>query len=515
MPPHDGTGRRAGRWDELPGGQEPGTPGGERGASTGRWRFVARHGLWDDAQHGAADHARRVITERGIDLVRMSFPDIHGVLRGKTLTVDTFAEHALRDGHTVPSTLILKDTSGRTAFPVFRAGAGIGMPELTGVADIVLVPDPATFRVLPWAPRTAWVLCDIFFPDGRPVTLSPRHLYRALLAEAAARGYGFVAGLEVEFHVFRIEDPMLDPGHAGWPGEPPRVRLLSHGYQLVAEDRIDQLDDVVQLICGTATGLGLPLRSIELELGPSQLEATFAPQQGLAAADTMVLFRSAVKQVCRRHGYHATFMCRPNLPSVASSGWHLHQSLRDQEAGTNAFTPSGPQATLSETGRRFLGGLLAHAAAAMVFTTPTINGYKRYRPYSLAPDRVVWGVDNKGAMVRVISGPDEPGTRLENRCAEPAANPYLAMASQLASGLDGLDRHLDPGDPTDEPYDSAAPKLPASLDEAVRALEADKVLATYLGKDLVDHVTVIKRAEIARFAAAVTDWEHREYFDLF
>src|SRR5271165_7292464 len=143
----------------------------------------------------------------------------------------------------------------------------------------------------------------------------------------------------------------------------------------------------------------------------------------------MMLFRSAVKQICRRQGYHASFMCRPKVANVMSSGWHLHQSLIDTRSNTNAFAAPDEE-LLSRTGRSFLAGLLSHARAAAAFTTPTINGYKRYRGYSLAPDRVIWGRANRGVMVRVLGAPGKEETRLENRVGEPAANPYLYMASQ-------------------------------------------------------------------------------------
>jgi glutamine synthetase len=146
----------------------------------------------------------------------------------------------------------------------------------------------------------------------------------------------------------------------------------------------------------------------------------------------MVLFRSAVKHIARRHGYHATFMCRPKLPNVFASGWHLHQSLVSRAGGENAFMAKDGGEALSPFGRAYLAGLLQHARASTVFTTPTINGYKRYRAYSLAPDRAIWGRDNRGVMIRVLGGAGDSATRLENRIGEPAANPYLYMASQIS-----------------------------------------------------------------------------------
>jgi glutamine synthetase len=228
----------------------------------------------------------------------------------------------------------------------------------------------------------------------------------------------------------------------------------------------------------------------------------------------MMLFRSAVKQVCRRQGYHASFMCRPKLPNVMSSGWHLHQSLRDRHTGANAFMPEG-DAPLSPLGRHYLAGLLAHARGAAVFTTPTVNGYKRYRPYTLAPDRVIWGRDNRGVMLRVIGGAGDPATRIENRVGEPSANPYLYLASQIVCGLDGIERRLEPGPSADTPYETSAPLLPRSLEEALLALRDNACLAAGMGEGFVDYVLRIKQGELARYQSEVTDWEHREYFELY
>lgn len=447
---------------------------------------------------------------RGLKAVRFSFADQHGVLRGKTLS-SSAAEAAMERGVTVTSTLLLKDTSHKTVFAAFTPGAGVGIPEMQGAADIMMVPDASTFRVLPWAPDTGWFLCDLHFPDGRPVLFDTRALLKGAVNKLAAAGYEFVAGLEVEFHVFRIRDPRLQPADAGQPGNPPEVELLTTGYQLLTEHKYDQLEPVVELLRDNLERLELPLRSFEIEFGPSQLEFTLAPRAGIAAADAMVLLRSAVKQIARRHGYHATFMCRPKLPNVMSSGWHLHQSLTRN--GLNAFTSDRDD--LSETGKQYLAGLLAHARASSAFATPTINGYKRYRPYSLAPDRVIWGKENRGAMLRVVGGPRDPDTRIENRIGEPAANPYLYFGSQIYCGLDGIERKLVLPRAADTPYETKAEPLPRTLDEALFHLRADRALRDGFGATFIDYYCRIKEAEIARFNLEVSDWEHREYFDLF
>jgi glutamine synthetase len=260
--------------------------------------------------------------------------------------------------------------------------------------------------------------------------------------------------------------------------------------------------------------LGLELSSVELEFGPSQVEFVFRAAHGMKSADDMVLFRNAVKQICRRHGYHATFMCRPSFPNAMSSGWHLHQSLADAE-GRNLFAPSRPDELLSPLGRHYLAGLINGAAEAVAFSTPTINGYKRYRANSLAPDRIVWGSDNRGAMLRVVGAANPSAARIENRIGEPAANPYLYLASQLATGLTGIAAAKEPPPPVDAPYEAEAPMLPTSLGTALDAVTGGHVLREAFGDEFIHYYATIKRAELRRYEAYVTDWEMREYFDVF
>jgi glutamine synthetase len=476
--------------------------------------FVERHGLWSSEQKEAASRLRNIVEAQKLEVIRLSFPDQHGILRGKTL-VASAALASLESGCSITTTMFAKDTSHKTVFPVFTAGGGFGMREMEGAADVLMVADPLSFRVLPWTSATGWLLCDVYFADGRPVPFATRNLYKSVLAKLEARGYGFVAGLEVECHIFKLEDARMSPQDAGQPGTPPDVSLLSHGYQYLTEQRYDQMEPVLEIIRRDIVALGLPLRSIEVEYGPSQCEFTFKPMVGLEPADTMVLFRSAVKQICQRHGYHATFMCRPKIPNAMASGWHLHQSIVARDGGANVFMAKDGGEPLSPFGRHYLGGLLQHASASAVFTTPTINGYKRYRSYSLAPDRAIWGRDNRGVMIRVLGGAGDPATRLENRIGEPAANPYLYMASQILSGLDGVDRAIDPGPSADTPYETKAALLPKTLREAVDTLKDDPFFREALGTEFVDYYVHIKNAEIERFQAEVSEWEQREYFEMF
>jgi glutamine synthetase len=394
---------------------------------------------------------------------------------------------------------------------------------MEGAGNFVMVADPATFRVLPWADATGWVLSDIYFPNGRPVPFSTRALYRDALARLEQRGFDYFAGLEVEFQLFKLIDARLSADSLAWPAEAPLVEHTTHGFQYLTEARIDLVDPMLEILRKSCQALGLPLRSMEVELGPSQFEFTFAPGLGLAPADMMALFRSMMKQVARRHGHLVSFMCRPRLPNAFASGWHLHQSLRDRKTGKNLFVSDEPSELLSPLGRAFLGGLLVHARAAAAFSTPTINGYKRYRgANSMAPIQANWARDNRGMMIRVLGAPGDAATHLENRAGEPLANPYLFMASQIYAGLDGIHRKLTPGPSADAPYEMSSEPLPGALGEALAALNGSACLRAGFGDRFVDYYMRIKEAEIARCATAeqggdpaeVTVWEHNEYFDL-
>src|SRR3984957_8880654 len=168
------------------------------------------------------------VEERRLETVRLSFPDQHGILRGKTVMAADAAQ-VMRNGCSITTTLLAKDTSHRSVFPVFTAGGGFGMREMEGGGDMLMIADPSSFRVLPWAPRTGWLLCDIYFGDGRPVPFATRHVYRQARPGLAEAGFDFKVGLEVEFHVFKLDDPRLAPADATWPGEAPQVSFISQG----------------------------------------------------------------------------------------------------------------------------------------------------------------------------------------------------------------------------------------------------------------------------------------------
>ncbi|TNF60141.1 MAG: glutamine synthetase [Burkholderiales bacterium] len=486
--------------------------------------FAVRCGVHDPDREAACSEVARRLEEAGIERVRLGWCDVHGLLRGKTL-MPAAAVRALREGVGMVGTLMLKDHADRTAWRVFERGATDDIPAFAGAANLVLLPDPDSLVLLPWSPGTAWLRCQPWFQDGTPVPMDSRRVLQAALARLAATGHGLRVGLEVEFHVYRMLDsrPQLDPELAAWPGLPPAVEMIHPGYQLQGEAMTDMAEPVLRIVQQTAQDLGLPLQSLEIELGPSQIEAVFDATDALTAADQMVLFRNGVRQALRRCGYLATFMCRPPFPGIMSSGWHLHQSLVRLDTGANAFVRAGSAPgthpgeashALSDTGCHWLGGLLAHADALACLCTPTANGFGRFRPHALAPQAAVWGRDNRGAMLRVVGGAGDPSTRIENRLGEPAANPYLYMAAQVAAGLDGLSRRIAPPNASEDPYDPRHHRIPSTLGAALDALAADPVMTTGLGETATAHFLHIKRAEAARHAEAEDklEFDRREYF---
>ncbi|MGW0916780.1 glutamine synthetase family protein [Streptomyces sp. NPDC002784] len=455
--------------------------------------------------------------------------DQHGVPRAKFLSASA-AEAAFVRGLNFSSAMYQMD-SGNTVFTGgFVSDADLDLPEMTGFPDVVAVPDPATFRVLPWADRTGWMLCDTYFPSGLPNPLCGRGLLSRQLEALGQDGLRYVAGLEVEFLVVRRDVQRIALDDLGHPPPVPLVSATAHGYQFLSETRLDSAHTVLGPLRDALWEVGLEPRTMEDEWGPGQFEFTFSPLEGLAAADAMVILRSAVKQVCARHGFLASFMSTPHLPHSFPSGWHLHSSLITRE-GTNVFADA--HHTPSQKGLQYIAGQLRHAPALTAFATPTANGYGRYRPYSFAPWRIGWSVDNRGCAIRVVGGPGDTGTHVENRLGEPCANPYLYMAADLAAGRDGMNRSVQPPPAeASDPYAGESQPLPRTLAEAVSALEESDFYRSEFGDRFVSYYVKMRRFEIARRQeaiqaagagdeasaggrAAAQDWEMREYFEFF
>lgn len=495
-----------------------------RELSSGSFDFIARHGLWDDETAAAATALAPALDS--LSFVRVVYGDPHGLVRSKTVSTDVFRT-VLRNGMDASPGPFVFDTGHAVAVDFFAPGGGVGVPELTGAGDFLLVPDPSTFRVLPYTgDRVGWVIADEYLRDGRPHPLSSRRVLRELVTGLAARDLAPVIGLELEWYLTRVVDERVAGrvGGFGVQGRPPEVAPVNAGYQFNLDQLCDALMPVLAPITDALTAVGLPVRTVEHESGPGQLEFTFSPMDAMAAADAVLLFRGITKQVCARLGHHASFMALPGLAGFDPSGWHLHQSMFERTAGRNVFVGADGAGPLSEFGMGYVAGLLEHAAAAMPLCVPTVNGYRRVATeFSLSPDRVVWSCENRGAFVRILGGPGDPVSHVENRVGEPNANPYLYIAAQVAAGMDGVDRQLAAGPAAQDPHASTATALPATLGQALVEFRGSAFYRRLLGEPLARCLCALKQSEWDRYekwcaangwedGSAVSEWEHREYF---
>lgn len=494
-------------------------PVAEGGA--GRPSFVTDHGLWDAARTDAAERLEAALDD--VDLVRVAFADPHGLARSKTLTAQAF-RGVLQGGMNFSPGPFLFDTGHAVAVD-FRGEHGIGVDEITGAGNFVLVPDPLTFQVLPGpGPRTAWVIGDEYLRDGTEHPLSARAVLRRVLAAYTDRRLTPVLGLEVEWYLTRrLDDEAGNEGNGfGLQGRAPRVCAVNAGYQFNLDAAYDTVAPVTDPLALDLLALGLPLRSMEHESGPGQVETTFSPMTAMDTADAMLLFRTHTKRFCARRGHHASFMSQPLLAAADPSGWHLNQSVVESATGRNVFSAEGFCGGLSPQGKAYAEGLMSWARELCLLSVPTVNGYRRLAAeHALAPTRVGYSVEDRTAMLRLVGS--GAGAHIENRMGEPCANPYLNIAAQLFAGLTGLTAtppETGAGDGAG-PDDGPGQAVPQHLREALEAFtggRADRLL----GAPLTACLTRLKESELRRYEAwtthapptpgQVTEWEQREYF---
>ena len=474
---------------------------------------LARMGLLSTDDLAKAADLVAQVQSGDVETVRVLFVDQHGILRGKTIVASAFGS-VFDAGIAVPSTLLLKDTSHRTAYDVWSGEDSKQTGPMQGANDVLLVPHADTFRVLPWSPHSAWIFCDVMYRDGQPIPFSSRQVLRKAVDELTAQGMAAVIGLEVEFHIFERIDGATGHDQSGMPGAPVETRNLAQGYQFLTENSYGQLEPVLDDLRRHAQALGLPVRSVEVEMGPSQVEFTFDPADPMTQADALVMFRSMVKQVCAARGLHASFMAKPRLANTCANGWHIHQSLIDLESGKNLFVPD-ERGGLTSQANGWIAGLLKHAAEASVMIAPSVNSYKRYLPYQLAPNRIQWGEDNRGAMLRSLVQAGDKASRVENRAPDTSANPYFALAAQLISGTSGIEQGLVAPPPTLSPYEGDGDQLPRSLGDALQAFQNSTLFRDALGDEFCDYLLHLKRFEWNRYLNTVSEWEQAEYFNLY
>jgi glutamine synthetase len=440
------------------------------------------------------DPRSEVITELStgtpVRSIRVSYPDLHGVARGKEVPIAEF-DDVLESGLRFCAAVMGTD---------LRHTPVVGGDE--GYPDLIARPDMTTMTALPWEPGVASCLADLEPAEGGAPIADPRGAMRRAVEDLRATGLDPIVGPEIEFFLLR-PDPAAEHGIRRHVDQPSMVYTVG-----------PQADPggIVREITEGLTQLGLEVLAVNHEFMNSQYEINLRHTDALRAADRAFRLKAAVKDIAAQHGLVATFMGKP-FNDQGGSGTHLHLSVNRDEH--NAFDAPGEADGVSGELGAFTAGVLAHAAELMAFLNPTVNAYRRIQPDSLAPTHANWGWDNRGTFIR-IPGERGDATRIEIRVADGAANPYLAIAAVLAAGAHGLREGLRPPPPVDgDAYradrEVIGRPLPASLDAALDALERDEVLCRALGPEIVETFLAVKRFEIERHRAWVSDWEIAEY----
>jgi glutamine synthetase len=435
---------------------------------------------------GARDVLARV-EEENIEFVRFWFTDIMGQLKSFAVGKDELAG-------------------------AFEDGMGFDGSSITGFnrieeSDMIAMPDPSTFKLLPWRSRehkVGRVFCDVLTPDGEPYEGDPRFVMRRALARAKDMGFDhYYLGPELEFFLFKDDQgtEVLDRG----------------GYFDLTT--LDVASDFRRDVVFTLRELGIPVEYTHHEVGPSQHEIDMRFAEGLEMADNTMTYRISVKEVANEHGYYATFMPKP-LFGENGSGMHTHQSLFQGEK--NAFYDGDDEFYLSDVAKAFIAGQLRHARELSALFAPSVNSYKRLVPGYEAPVYVAWSRRNRSALVRVpLYHPGkERATRMELRCPDPSCNPYLTFAGLLQAGLEGIEKGYELPEPMERNlYDLTADErtslgiesLPETLGEAVEVMAESEVVEKALGSHIFSRYVDLKRAEWDDYRVQVTPWELERY----
>lgn len=429
--------------------------------------------------------------DAGVRLVRFLYCDNGATIRGKTTALSGLGGR-LSDGIGLTVAMMAMNSLDQLQ-PVEGMGP---------VGEIRLVPDPVSFAVLPYAPHSAAMSCDMLTGDRAPWGACPRTFLKRMRERAAARGWQLQASFEAEFSLARRDaQGALVPFDA------------TLCFSSIA---MTEAAPFATALVAALEAQGLTVEQYYPELGHGQHEISIRHSEALRAADNHIALRESIRGVAREHGLVASLAPKP-FPDQAGNGAHIHFSLWDAE-GRNVFYDRSAPDGLSLVGRQFLAGVLAHLPALVALTCPSVNSYKRLQPQSWSSAYTAWGHDNREAAVRVASpfwSDVEGSTNLELKAADSSCNPYIALGGLLAAGLDGVERGLEPREPTEADPASLSEaereargitRLPGSLDDALDSLEADPVLIGALGDLLGRSYLAVRRSE-ARAYAALSDVE--------
>jgi glutamine synthetase len=434
----------------------------------------------------------RLADEQGVKFIRLQFTDLLGIIKNVEIPVDQ----------------LTKALDNKMMFDGSSIEGFVRIEE----SDMYLYPDLDTWVVFPWTSekgKVARLICDIYNPDGTPFEGDPRSVLKRVLKDMEALGFSdFNIGPEPEFFLFKMDEK----------GEPTLELNDKGGYFDLAPTDLGEncrRDIVLEL-----EDMGFEIEASHHEVAPGQHEIDFKYADAITTCDNIQTFKLVVKTIARKHGLHATFMPKP-LFGVNGSGMHANMSLFKD--GENSFYDENDELQLSTTARQFVAGILKHAESFTALTNPTVNSYKRLVPGYEAPCYVAWSLRNRSPLVRV---PASRGisTRIEVRSPDPAANPYLAMAALLASGLDGIKNKLTPPPATDrniyimdkeERVKAGINDLPATLSDALEKLKTNEVLLKALGEHAAEHFIEAKEIEWDMFRTQVHPWEREQYLTVY
>ena len=374
-------------------------------------------------------------------------------------------------------------------------------------SDMILLPDPSTFRIFPWEDRkgrVARMICDVRLPDGSPFSGCPRTALKNAVGSAGGQGYAWKVGTEVEFFLFQRSAD----------GKATNITHDVGGYFDLAP--VDRGEEARRDMADALEHMGFHVEAAHHEVAPCQHEIDFKLVDAIEAADNISTCRFVVRKIALDHGLHATFMPKP-LFGQNGSGLHLYQALFVE--GKDAFFDAEAKYRLSSVGLHYIGGLLAHARGMVVITNPLVNSYKRLVPDFEAPTHVAWSEINRSPLVRLSNRRGE-ATLCEFRLPDPSCNPYLCLAAILHSGMEGIRRMIDPGPPVNKDILGMSQRersrlrvqnLPGDLSEAIRAFEKDRFLQAALGPHISHHIINAKRNEWEEYIHQVHPWELDRY----
>jgi glutamine synthetase len=430
----------------------------------------------------------RKVKEEDIEFIRLQFTDIFGQLKNVAITASQI-EKAVNNQ-------IMFDGSSIEGF--------VRIDE----SDQYLYPDLDSFVVFPWRPqhgKVARLICDVYNPDGTPFAGDPRGVLKKVLKRAAAMGYdAFNVGPEAEFFLFQTDED----------GKPTTKTNDEAGYFDLGP--LDHGEGTRREICMCLEEMGYEIEASHHEVAVGQHEIDFKYADALKAADNIMTFKLAVKTLAQRNGLHATFMPKP-IFGINGSGMHTNMSLFKD--GKNVFNDPNGEKGLSKEAYAFIAGILAHVKGFAAITNPLVNSYKRLVPGYEAPCYLAWSASNRSALIRIPASRGQ-STRVELRSPDPCCNPYLALAVCLSAGLDGIEKGMTPPKEITEnifAMDAAAraargiENLPASLEEAIHAMQADQLVLDTLGEHVAENYVEGKMKEWDEYRTRVSSWEREKY----